>query len=84
MGKRVQMNALATILGVVVGSALWGIPGTFMAVPILAILKVSFEEIEPMQPFALLMGDDDEEKSLSKPVLRRIARTVSRKRKPKE
>ena len=81
MGKKVQMNALATIIGVVIGSALWGIPGTFMAVPIMAIMKVTFEEIEPLQPFAILMGDDDEEKSLSKPVLRRIARSVSRKKK---
>ena len=80
MGKRVQMNALTTIIGVIVGSALWGIPGTFMAVPILAILKVAFEEIAPLQPFALLMGEDDEEKSISKPVLRRIARTVRRKK----
>jgi predicted PurR-regulated permease PerM len=75
------MNALATIIGVAIGSVLWGIPGTFMAVPILAIMKVTFEEIGPLQPFAVLMGDDDEEKSWSRPVLRKIARTVSRKKK---
>jgi len=81
MGKRVQMNALATIIGVAVGSALWGIPGTFMAVPIMAIMKVAFEEIGPFQPFAVLMGDDEEEKSISKQVLRKIARSMGRKKK---
>jgi len=80
VGSKVQMNALATIVGVIVGSALWGIPGTFMAVPILAILKVSFEEIQPFQPFALLMGDDDQEKSISRPVIRRLKTVVKKKK----
>lgn len=80
MGSRVKMNALATILGVVVFSALWGIPGTFMAVPIMAIVKVVFEEIEGLHPFAIIMGDDDTEKSLSKPVLRKLRKTVVKKK----
>jgi predicted PurR-regulated permease PerM len=79
VGSKVKINALATIIGVITGSALWGIPGTFMAVPIMAIMKVAFEEIEPLRPFAILMGDDTEVRSLSKPVLKRIARTVGRK-----
>jgi predicted PurR-regulated permease PerM len=81
MGSKVKINALATILGVIVFSALWGIPGTFMAVPIMAIMKVIFEEIEGLHPFAIIMGDDDTEKSLSKPVIRRIARTVTGRKK---
>lgn len=81
VGSRVKLNALASIIGVITGSALWGLPGTFMAMPIIAIMKVVFEEIEPLQPFAILIGDDSELKSLSKPVLHRIARSVSRKTK---
>jgi predicted PurR-regulated permease PerM len=79
VGSKVKMNALATIVGVIIGSALWGIPGTFMAVPIMAIMKVAFEEIGPLRPFAILIGDDDSEKSLTKPVIRKIANTVRRK-----
>lgn len=79
VGSKVKMNALATILGVVVFTALWGIPGTFMAVPIMAIMKVVFDEIEPFRPFAILMSDDTQ--SLSRPVLKRIASTVRRKKK---
>jgi predicted PurR-regulated permease PerM len=79
MSSKVKLNALATIIGITTGTLLWGIPGTFMAVPILAIMKVIFEEIEAFQPLAILMGDDDSEvKSLSKPVLRKIANTVRR------
>lgn len=83
IGSRVKINALASIVGVVSGSALWGLPGTFMAMPIIAIMKVVFEEIEPLRPFAILIGDDSETKSLSKPVLHRIKTSVSRK-KPKK
>jgi predicted PurR-regulated permease PerM len=79
MVSKVNINALAAIIGVVIGSALWGLPGTFMAMPIMAIMKVVFEEVEPLRPFAILMGDDTEVKSLSKPVINRIARSVSRK-----
>jgi predicted PurR-regulated permease PerM len=81
MGSKVNINALATIVGIITGTALWGIPGTFMAVPIMAMMKVLFEEIEPLRPFAILMGDDSEVKSLSKPVFKRIAGSVSRKKK---
>lgn len=80
IGSRVKINALASIIGVISGSALWGLPGTFMAMPIIAIMKVVFEEIVPLRPFAILIGEDTEVKSLSKPVLNRIARSVGRKK----
>jgi predicted PurR-regulated permease PerM len=79
VGSKVKLNALTTIVGVITGSALWGIPGTFMAVPIMAILKVAFEEIEPLHPFALLMGADEAVKPVTRPVLKKIANTVRRK-----
>jgi predicted PurR-regulated permease PerM len=80
MAARVNINALASIVGVIIGSVLWGLPGTFMAMPILAMLKVVFEEINPLRPFAVLMGDDTDVKSLSRPVISRIARSVNRKK----
>ncbi|MEO6071466.1 MAG: AI-2E family transporter [Chitinophagaceae bacterium] len=82
VGSKVKLNALATILGVIIISSLWGIPGTFLAVPILAVLKVIFEEVESMHPFALIMGDDDDVKSATKPVIRRIANSVRRTPRP--
>ncbi len=80
MASRVNINALASIVGVITGSVLWGLPGTFMAMPVMATMKVVFEEITPLRPFAILMGDDTEVKSLSRPVIKRIAISVSRKR----
>ncbi len=80
VGSKVKLNALVTIMGVIIGSALWGIPGMFMAVPIMAILKVVFEGIEPLQPFAIIMGDDNSITPATRPVLRKIANTVRRKK----
>ena len=81
VGSKVKMNALATIIGVISVSAIWGIPGTFLAIPLLAMLKAVFEEIEPLKPYALLMGDDENIHSASKPVLQRLRHTVIRKKK---
>ena len=80
VGSKVKINALASIVGVITGSALWGLPGTFMAMPIIAIMKVLFEEIEPFKPFAIIMGDDTEVKSMSKPVINKLAKSVGRRR----
>ncbi|MFL5789297.1 MAG: AI-2E family transporter [Flavisolibacter sp.] len=81
VGSKVKINALVTIMGVIIGSALWGIAGMFMAVPILAILKVIFEGIEPLAPFAIIMGDDTT--APSRHVLKNIAQKV-RSRRPKK
>lgn len=57
VGSKVKINALVTILGVVAGNLIWGVPGMFLAIPIIAILKIIFEHIEIMQPWAMLLGD---------------------------
>ncbi len=80
VGSKVKMNALATIVGVISVSALWGIPGTFLAIPLLAMLKAVFEEIKPLQPYALLMGDDETVGSATKPVLRKLRNSMNRKK----
>jgi predicted PurR-regulated permease PerM len=81
VGSKVKLNALATIIGVVFFSALWGLIGTFMAIPIMAILKVIFDDVPAFHPFAIIMGDDAAVQSASKPVFRKIAATVSKEKK---
>lgn len=58
VGSKVKINALVTILGVIVGSSLWGVAGMFLAVPIIAILKVIFDHVESLKPWGLLLGDE--------------------------
>lgn len=66
VGSKVRINALATILGVVVGSMLWGIPGMFLAVPIVAILKVIFDGVDSLSAWGILLGDDRDEAAVSR------------------
>ncbi len=58
VGSQVRINALITILGVVLGEMLWGIPGMFLSIPVIAILKIIFDRVESLQPWGLLLGDE--------------------------
>jgi putative permease len=58
VGSQVRINALITILGVVLGEMLWGIPGMFLSIPVNAILKIIFDRVESLQPWGLLLGDE--------------------------
>lgn len=58
IGSKVSINALVSIVAVIVGGALAGIAGMFMALPLVAIAKVVFDRIEPLKPWGYLLGDD--------------------------
>jgi predicted PurR-regulated permease PerM len=61
VASRVELNALISIIVVMVGGALWGIPGMFLAVPLTAMLKVIFDRVPGLEPFGLVLGDEDSE-----------------------
>ncbi len=58
LGSKVKINALITILAVLVGGALCGFSGMFLAIPFVAILKIVFDRVEGMKPWGMLLGDD--------------------------
>lgn len=60
VGSKVRVNALITIIGVVIGGTLIGLPGIFLALPVIAILKIIFDRIEDLKPWGMIMGDDTE------------------------
>jgi predicted PurR-regulated permease PerM len=57
VASKVRINALVAVIVVLIGNALWGIPGMFLALPVTGILKVIFEHIEILKPWAYLLGD---------------------------
>lgn len=57
VASKVKINALFSIIVVFVGNALWGIPGMFLSIPLLAIMKLFFDHIEPLKPWGFLLGD---------------------------
>lgn len=57
VASKVKVNALVSIIVVLVGGAVWGIPGMFLSIPLTAIIKVIFDQIGPLKPFGYLIGD---------------------------
>jgi len=54
----VQINALISILIVLLGGALWGVPGMFLSIPFVAIVKIICDRVEGMKPLGKLLGDE--------------------------
>jgi predicted PurR-regulated permease PerM len=57
VASKVQINALVSIIVVIVGSALWGINGMFLSIPIIAIIKVICDNIDALNPWGYLLGE---------------------------
>lgn len=57
VSSKVKINALFSIIVVFAGNALWGISGMFLSIPLLAIIKLIFDHIEPLKPWGFLLGD---------------------------
>jgi predicted PurR-regulated permease PerM len=62
VGSKLRINALITILAVIIGQTIWGITGAFLALPVIAITKIIFDRIESMKPWGMLLGDEMDEK----------------------
>ncbi|OYQ34450.1 AI-2E family transporter [Flavobacterium cyanobacteriorum] len=58
-GGNVNLNALVTFLGLLIGGAIWGIMGMILIIPTIAILKKLFELSPDTQPYAYLFGEED-------------------------
>jgi predicted PurR-regulated permease PerM len=54
---KVQINALVSIVAILLGNALWGISGMFLSIPFVAVLKIIFDRIDELKPWGKLFGD---------------------------
>jgi predicted PurR-regulated permease PerM len=80
VGSKVRINALASIVGVIVGGALAGISGMFLSLPIIAVLKIVCDRSASLRQWGVLFGDERPKRSpMSFPVFRKKARAVQEK-----
>lgn len=63
VGSKVRINALITVLGVVLGEMIWGIPGMFLSIPVIAVLKIIFDRVESLNPWGIILGDEDKKQN---------------------
>lgn len=58
VSSKVKINALVSILIVLLGGALWGVSGMFLSIPFIAIIKIIFDRIDDLKPWGKLLGDE--------------------------
>jgi predicted PurR-regulated permease PerM len=56
VSAKVKINALISIIIVLLGGAVWGIPGMFLSIPFMGILKIVFDRIPELKPWGRLLG----------------------------
>jgi predicted PurR-regulated permease PerM len=81
VASKVKINALFSIIVVIAGNALWGIPGMFVSIPLLAIVKLIFDHIEPLKPWGFVLGDTMPPLLPIVPILKAITKRASTLRK---
>ena len=58
VASRLRINALISILGVVIGGTLTGISGLFLSIPAIGFIKIVCDEVEELKPWGMLLGDE--------------------------
>jgi predicted PurR-regulated permease PerM len=58
VSSKVQINALVSIIVVLLGAALWGVPGMFLSIPFIAVLKIIFDRVQDLKPWGKILGDN--------------------------
>ncbi|HZY25948.1 MAG TPA: AI-2E family transporter [Bacteroidales bacterium] len=57
VGGSVSISPFFTILILILGGVIWGLAGIILFLPLLGILKIIFENVEGLKPYAYLIGD---------------------------
>jgi predicted PurR-regulated permease PerM len=65
VGPQVKINPLFIIIALVLGELIWGIPGIFMAIPVIAMCKIVCDHIDSLKPYGFLIGEVKPAKSKS-------------------
>ncbi|MFU8811630.1 MAG: AI-2E family transporter [Balneolaceae bacterium] len=56
VGSQVSINAFVALLLIFIGAQIWGLVGMILIIPVGAILKVIFDEVESLKPYGYVMG----------------------------
>lgn len=57
LGKRLTLNPVAILMGLILWWVIWGVAGAFIAVPLLAAFKILCDHIETLAPVGEFLGD---------------------------
>jgi len=66
VGSNVNLNPFITLIGLLLGAAIWGIIGMILIIPTLAVLRKIFELNKSTRPYAILLGEETHQKIMEK------------------
>lgn len=58
VSSQVKINALISIIVVLLGGAVWGIAGMFLSIPFIGLLKIVFDRIPELKSWGKLLGNE--------------------------
>lgn len=58
LGRKMSLNPIFVFLSLTFWGWIWGLGGAILAVPLLAVLKISCEQFDTLQPMALLLSGE--------------------------
>lgn len=61
-GVYVSINPLVTIVAIILGGLVWGLPGMFIIVPFVAMFKIFCDNIPDLKPYSFIIGVEGTEK----------------------
>ncbi|HEY7118276.1 MAG TPA: AI-2E family transporter, partial [Tepidisphaeraceae bacterium] len=56
-GQHLKLNPVAVLIGVLLWWFLWGTPGAFLAVPIIATVKIIADHTDTLKPVGEFLGE---------------------------
>ena len=59
VGNKVNVNPVMTVIVVVLGSAVWGVAGMILCIPIVGICKIAFDAVKKLEPLGYMLGEED-------------------------
>ena len=70
LGYQVNIHPIFIIVIAVLGEIVWGIPGLILAIPVIGMVKIIFDNVESLEPYAYLLGAPRRDRSESRVVKR--------------
>lgn len=83
VGRQVSLNPLVTLLAIFIGAQIWGLAGMILFIPVGAVLKVIFDEVDSLKPLGFLLGKADLREKGTGPIAQKV-REISEKINPPE
>jgi predicted PurR-regulated permease PerM len=80
VGSKVKLNSLASIVGIIIGGTLAGIPGMFLSIPVMAVMKIMFDKSPSLCQWGVLLGEPEEDEKNKKGTVKELKESLEEKR----